>query len=365
MKAKHLKAASGTLANFRNKMLRTGGFRVGAEPYDESKAAAQQGRKALWHRFCALLHNGDTDNDVVREAFARMQSVGERMFVEMPHWYETTVFLFMMNRTAEKYVDDHHVRRYQVEPTWGAMDGAGVIHTHHACKVTRDGVPLPEGVRYSWDGGGSGDSSGGRQYVAGAVACYLFWKIGYPLRVGGFPLMQDGGGIGGEPIKITVGKGKTHGDLRPGHLVIPIGTEPWPHLIGGVEQEALVVECPEFGVDPDTGSFPTAIIPPLFYESAEIRGVKVYWVQWPIKYAYVNTGHSLTGQERLRLMMSFEYFWCHGAVFSGVTRAREPPPKVGEPLTDLEGAIGIMLLNKANGRVFDPSYMALGLAGGV
>ena len=24
---------------------------------------------------------------------------------------------------------------------------------------------------------------------------------------GGFPLMQDGGGIGGEPIKITVGKG--------------------------------------------------------------------------------------------------------------------------------------------------------------
>ena len=132
-----------------------------------------------------LMHRGDTNNVYTRELFARLQDVGTRFFDEVsgrPDWYETTKFGFLLNKSLEEFATREHVAKYRVEERWSTIDGAGVVHSHYATKVDENGVPIPVGAQ-DWDGP-SGDLSGGRQFVAGAVALYLQWKVGYPLKVG-------------------------------------------------------------------------------------------------------------------------------------------------------------------------------------
>ena len=110
-----------------------------------------------------------------------------------------------------------------------------------------------------WDGP-SGDLSGGRQFVAGAVALNLDWKVGYPLKVGTMMCAKMLTPHGeNAAVKIPVGKGKQHGYLKPGTRIHPIGTMPWPHPIGGKMYEALVVECPEY-TDEGAIDYPQAVI---------------------------------------------------------------------------------------------------------
>ena len=357
----HLQARSGQEANFEDHHL-SGTHRVAFAPYDENRRPADQDANALWHRCMDLMHRGDTDNVYTRELFARLQDVGTRFFDEVsgrPDWYETTKFGFLLNKSLEEFATREHVAKYRVEERWSTIDGAGVVHSHYATKVDENGVPIPVGAQ-DWDGP-SGDLSGGRQFVAGAVALYLQWKVGYPLKVGTMMCAKMFTPHGeNTAVKIPVGKGKQHGYLKPGTRIHPIGTVPWPHPIGGEMYEALVVECPEY-VEEGAIDYPQAVIPPLFYESVVINGEVLRWVQWPVKYAMLSTGHALTGQAAKKLVFRLEFFWCHDAAFSLLTRAAFPPPPCGTNLAGLEGAVGITVLNNANGRFFDPSYVALGL----
>eukprot|EP00966_Prymnesium_polylepis_P106267 2461728-Prymnesium_polylepis.1 len=160
-------------------------------------------------------------------------------------------------------------------------------------------------------------------------------------------------------IQIQVGKLKGVGVLRPGNMIFPIGIETWPIAIGGVFYDALVVECPEFATVDDPQ--PTAVVPPLLYESRVIRGKKLFYVQVPVKFGMLNTTHALTGRAAEKLMLTIDYVWCHDAIVSAMTRASQPPPPIGVPLAGLQGAVGIRVLNNMNGRFFDPCFLALGL----
>ena len=59
--------------------------------------------------------------------------------------------------------------------------------------------------------------------------------------------------------------------------------------------------------------------------TAERRGCKLHWLQWPVKYRLLTTSHSNTGCGFQWLLMHFEHIWCYDAVFSTLTRAMEVP----------------------------------------
>ena len=97
------------------------------------------------------------------------------------------------------------------------------------------------------------------------------------------------------------------------------------------------------------------------YESGSRYGQKTYWIQLPLKYYMLSTVHALTGRGCDVLMLHLNYFWCHGAVFAALTRAKYAPPPVEVPLAGLPGVVGICELNRLNFKLRDPSGVALGL----
>ena len=114
----------------------------------------------------------------------------------------------------------------------------------------------------------------------------------------------------------------------------------------------------DFGYDEEEGGYPTATIPPMLYTSPVLFKKQLRWLQWPVKYRLLTTGHALTGRACMRLMISVEFIWCYDAIFSVLTRTSQPPGPVGTPLDpNGDGAVGIFVLNNADGKLFDPSGM--------
>lgn len=293
----------------------------------------------------------------VRELIARHLDVGARLLTERPDVYERIFFSFMTNHALERYVKTCHIERYRAEDLWRLRPGATIIHSHFAMKCDERGVLLHEDVRSCWDGGTRTDAGGGRQHVAGAVACYLYWKVGYEFVVGTFPnhVFKEGGAA----VKIQVGHKKEFGFLKPGDRVVAVGVVPDAFEIAGVKFDGLRVDCPGFGWQGQ--GYPSAIIPPLLYKSDVIFGSKLCWIQWPLKYRMLTTGHANTGRGYKWFLQTFEKIWCYDAVFSSLTRAMEPPGRIGEDLSLRTGCSGILALNDPDGSFYDEDGMALGL----
>ena len=108
-----------------------------------------------------------------------MKYVGRELFHQRPDVYPLTKFIFVTNKCLEKFAEEEHVQKFVVEEPWCHYDGVDIIHKHHAVKCTAEGIPLPYPGCTSWNGR-HGDESGGRIFVAGGVACYFFWKVGWP-----------------------------------------------------------------------------------------------------------------------------------------------------------------------------------------
>ena len=355
----HLRAATSRAANFVSVHL-LGSKRVRNGTYADGLPVAQQTAEALWHRAITELHHGITDSDAVRELFARLQDVGRRLFVERPEVYEVTQFSFLTNQRLETFAKEH-VRKYRPEAAWAVLPDAHVVHEHHAIKCDASGEPWPSPGCTTWSGGTSGDdTSGGRQYVSGAVACYLYWKKGYELVLGTLPQHVK---PGTSPVKIPVGgNGKKElGFLKPGSRIVPVGEVEGGTLIAGRTYSDLLVECPEFPYDEEAEGYPTALIPMLLYTSDVLHGSKLHWLQWPVKYRLLTTSHSNTGRGFPWLLMHFEHIWCYDAVFSTLTRAMEAPGPVGDSLAARAGCAGIVVMNNARGNFFDCESLALGL----
>jgi hypothetical protein len=354
----HLRAVTSRAANFASVHL-LGSKRVRNGTYADELPAAQQTAEALWHRAITELHHGITDSGAVRELFARLQDVGRRLLVERPDVYEVTQFSFLTNQRLETFAKEH-VHKYRPEEAWAILPDADVVHEHHAIKCDAGGEPWPAPGCTLWSGGASGDdSSGGRQFVSGAVACYLYWKKGYELVLGTLPQHVKPGTT---PVKIPVGgNGKKElGFLKPGSRIVPVG-EVEGATIAGRTYTDLLVECPEFPYDEEVQSYPTAYIPMLLYTSDVLHGSKLHWLQWPVKYRLLTTSHSNTGRGFQWLLMHFEHIWCYDAVFSTLTRAMEVPGPVGASLAARAGCAGIVVMNNARGDFFDCEKLALGL----
>ena len=99
---------------------------------------------------------------------------------------------------------------------------------------------------------------------------------------------------------------------KPGMRIRPIGLIPEAgDAIAGRKYAGLLVELPELGWHETERCYPQAILPMLLYSSQEIRGQRMWWLQWPVKYWYLATTHSLSGRAYRWLMLSWEFFWCH------------------------------------------------------
>lgn len=283
------------------------------------------------------------------------------MFNERPEKYHVTQFSFLTNKALEMFVEKEWLARYEPEAQFKALPGSDIVHYHPAIKCDSKGVPLPGTGNCEWDAGSAGgDGGGGRQHVAGAVACRFRWKIGVECVVGTFPQhLQEGGQ---RSPKIIVGKQtKKYGFLSPGKRIVPVDLAPNYTTIAGVQYDGLVVECLDFPYQEDEKSYPTAILPVLMYTSEMIMGTTLHWLQWPIKYRLLSTSHANTGRQFGWMMMTFEFFWCYDALFSTLTRLTHPPGPIGTPLADCKGAAGIRILNTSDEKLFDNEGLPLGL----
>ena len=359
--ATSLSSSGHRLANFELVHMEPTGHRLAFVQYDWAQPPPQQSSAALWHVCINEYHSGITNSPRSVELLDRLLYTGEALLVQRPELFSLITFAFLMNKTLECFAEEEHVERFDVGPLYRAYPGAGVVHAHHARKCDQDGHIRPMPAAVEWNGKRTdGDAGGGRQFVAGAVACRFLWKVGYPCTVGTFPQFVAEDGLTVKPgPKIPVGAPSRRLFLKPGKVVIPIGTA-GSFCIGDVEYEGLLVECPQFEPDPGSESSPTAVLPALLYKSAPINGEYLYWIQWPIKYGLLCTAHSLTGRARKWLLMTFEYFWGHDAAFSLLTRAAFPPAVRGASLAGAPGAVGILHLAD-EAQFLDPCGMAMGL----
>ena len=333
----------------------TKSHRVAAGNMLDGVELSQQSAEAVWHAACHDLHSGITNSPVVMELFKRLLDVGSRMPTEVPESFSLTQFGFQTNKRLEAFAPEH-VERFEVEETWAKYPGVDLIHNSTALKCDGEGVVLHSSRATSWDVPGTG----GRQHVAGAVAIHMYWKVGYELVVGTFPqhLTKTS-----KPLKIPIGggDGKDFGFLKPGDRIVPIlelqgsgGTH------GGVEYNGILVECP--GCEwIDGKGYPTAILPWLMYQSAEIMGEVLHWLSPPWKYRLLTTTHANTGRGFLWYLAEFEYVWCFDSIFSSLTRAMEPPGPVGEPILGRKGCFGVRVLKNERGDFYNPTGLALGL----
>ena len=360
VRPQHLLPGSASTASFIALHL-TGSHRVAQGAYDDSLPVHEQPAESLWHKAITQLHSGICDTPHVRELFDRLRDYGKRMFDERPEKYHVTQFSFLTNKALEMFVEKEWLARYEPEEQFKALPGSDIVHYHPAIKCDSKGVPLPGSDNCEWDAGSAGgDGGGGRQHVAGAVACRFHWKIGIECVVGTFPQhLQEGGQ---RAPKIIVGKQtKKYGFLSPGKRIVPVDLAPNYATIAGVQYDGLVVECLDFPYQEEEKSYPTAILPVLMYTSEMIMGSTLHWLQWPIKYRLLSTSHANTGRQFGWMMMTFEFFWCYDALFSTLTRLTHPPGPIGTPLADCKGAAGIRILNTSDDKLFDNEGLPLGL----
>lgn len=372
-------------------------FRVqqGSTGYNDALPPAMQDKYALWHRAVKDLHNGNPDTPDVRELVRRLEDVGERMFDERPEKYDVTTFIFLTNRGLEDYAKREHVQRFTPGRPWRHLDQT--VMEHHAMKCNSEGKVFPKPECMDWNDRGSNGDGGSRQFLAGAVAGHLHYKLGYELVIGTFPqfLFERG-----KTLKIPIGEGKDHGYVRPGMRAVVVGSvegnDSSTH--NGVTYPMLVVEFPDLGWVAEARAYPKAALPVLMYKSQELYGRVLHWLQYPVKYGMLSTAHSRSGRSYKWLMHHWEvcacrpwrgvsvvsrslctaclsvgtdcwvhpscvpqHFWCFDAAFSGLTRAVEPPVKVGDSLADVDGACGLMAMNNLKGDLFDPTALPLGL----
>ena len=356
-----LSASGHRLANFVLLHMEPTGHRLAFAQYDWARPPPEQTSAALWHVCINEYHSGITNSPRSVELLDRLRYTGEALLAQRPELYSSITFAFLMNKTLERFGEEEHVEQFDGGPLYRAYPGAGVIHAHHARKCDEEGHVRPLPAAEDWNGRSSDtDGGGGRQFVAGAVACRFMWKVGLPCAVGTFPQFVAEDGLTVKPApKIPIGAPSRRLFLKPGTIVIAIGTT-GSYSIGGVEYEGLLVECPQYEPDAGSEALPTAVLPALLYKSAPINGAFLYWIQWPIKYGLLCTAHSLTGRARKWLLMTFEYFWGHDAAFSLLTRAAFPPAMRGASLADVPGAVGIVHLAD-EAQFLDPCGMGMGL----
>ena len=353
----HLLAIGCTKACFVDVHLQSGSFRVrSVDTYDETVPARNQSAAAVMVENIAQCYNGNTRHPSVCEAIRRMRYHGPRFFLERPEWYESTYHQFSWNKPLEKFARDEHVAKFRVPQEYLELEEAGTIFTSTAIKVLPDGVtPLSELLRCNWDG-----HDGDRQRVAGATACFLVFKLGYPLAVGTYPQIENEGAPK-RSARIPVEKLKeTY--LQPMMRVVPVAVMEVPCPLIGIETEYhVIVEC--LDIQDKDGMFARATIKPLDYVSTAYAERRCYWRQLPLKFLMLRTINSLLTKGCVRTLLHLDFIWLYNQVFTAMTRAIHPPPPVGASLAGLAGAIGIVVLtgNHDGKEMFDPTSVFLGL----
>ena len=296
------------------------------------------------------------------------------------------------------------------------------VHEIFACKLDGDGHALAPGRRYEWDSPTDRDRQ--RVAGATACYLYVKLGVPYILGTYPQPrdktkpktsskiwvrFLKDlldsstvrvrGSLRVGEHrvVGVQVGKNKEHGYLRPCALVVPIDIKWVESEIPNLDREAvLTVECHDF-IDADTGKPPLADIVMLEYSSQSVEGRVLRWYALPLKYYRLRTINSLQSKGIGRLLIHLDYIWvspCHPwsllvytlslclcaptpmrpleppscpvlqlfhQVFTAVTRALHPPPRIGETVIGLEGCVGIVDLVLSQNDLFDPMHAALGV----
>jgi hypothetical protein len=164
------------------------------------------------------------------------------------------------------------------------------------------------------------------------------------------------------PAWLQVGEGGKLGKLRPGNVLIPIGTAWVSSPLRGIQHEMnIIVECPDFGVDKRTGRVPTATIPWLNYETEAVLGEKLRFRALPVKAFKLKTVNALQGRGVDWLLILGEYWWVFHQLYTALTRARFPPLRPGDSLQPDKGCVGAVNFAPAPEKLYDPLNQLLGL----
>ena len=156
-----------------------------------------------------------------------------------------------------------------------------------------------------------------------------------------------------------IGKLGRKGKIKPGMRLIPVAFRFVPCPLEGIDTELEVeCECIDFEPDPATGLYPRVWLPQWTYESASLYGEKTYWRQLPLKVLLLRTLNSLQGKGISKLLLVLDYVWLYNQIFSGVTRATVPPPRLTDCLAE-DGAVGIKVSSLSLGYADPASSLKL------